>query len=105
LFAQCHSLGGADPWHRAQLLARHPRSCCSVGWAKCGGIAQSGGCEVDYQYFRRYPPLAIQFEADDARSSKAAALTVGRENVEPTRRRSPARDFAFMLERSPAPTS
>jgi len=77
-------------------------SCCSVGWAKWRpAIAQSGGCEVDYQYFRRYPPLVNSVEQTTL-AVEAAALTVGRENVEPnTPPITGAEDFAFMLEKKP----
>jgi amidohydrolase len=65
------------------------------------GIAQSGGCEADYQYFRRYPPLVNSLEQTTL-AVEAAALTVGRENVEPnTPPITGAEDFAFMLEKKP----
>src|SRR5229473_7820983 len=60
------------------------------------GIAQSGGCEADYQYFRRYPSLVNSVEQTSL-CVEAAALTVGRENVQPnTPPIAGAEDFAFM---------
>jgi hippurate hydrolase len=65
------------------------------------GIAQSAGCDADYQYFRRYPPLVNSAEQTTL-AVEAAALTVGRENVEPnTPPITGAEDFAFMLEKKP----
>jgi amidohydrolase len=65
------------------------------------GIAQSGGCTVDYKYLRRYPPL-INAREQTTLAVEAAALTVGRENVDPeTGLVTGAEDFAFMLEKKP----
>jgi hippurate hydrolase len=65
------------------------------------GIAQSGGCEALYTYLRRYPPLINSVEQTSL-AVEAAALTVGRENVQPnTPPITGAEDFAFMLEKKP----
>jgi hippurate hydrolase len=73
---------------------------CRLGEV-AAGIAQSGGCEADYQYFWRYPPLVNSVEQTTL-AVEAAALTVGRENVEPnTPPITGAEDFAFMLEKKP----
>jgi amidohydrolase len=65
------------------------------------GIAQSGGCEAASKYHRRYPALINAVEQTSI-CVEAAALTVGRENVEPnTPRIAGAEDFAFMLEKKP----
>jgi len=65
------------------------------------GIAQSGGCEAVYKYMRRYPPLINSVEQTSL-AVEAAALTVGRENVQPnTPPITGAEDFAFMLEKKP----
>jgi len=69
------------------------------------GIAQAGGCTVDYHYLRRYPPL-INSAEQTALAVQAAALTVGAENVDAdTPPITGAEDFAFMLEKKPAPIS
>ena len=65
------------------------------------GIAQAGGCEAVSQVS---PPLsgAGQRRRADQVAVEAAALTVGRENVEPnTPPIAGAEDFAFMLEKKP----
>jgi len=62
------------------------------------GVAQAGGCEAVSKYFRRYPPL-INAAEQTSIAVEAAALTVGRENVEPPI--AGAEDFAFMLEKKP----
>jgi amidohydrolase len=65
------------------------------------GIAQSGGCEAEYKYIRRYPPLINSVEQTSL-AVEAAALTVGRENVNPNVAAiTGAEDFAFMLEKKP----
>ncbi|UYN94974.1 MAG: amidohydrolase [Enhydrobacter sp.] len=65
------------------------------------GLAQAGDCEADYKYFRRYPPL-INSPEQTTLAVEAAALTVGRENVDPdTPPITGAEDFAFMLEKKP----
>jgi len=65
------------------------------------GIAQAGGCAAESKYFRRYPALINAVEQTSL-AVEAAALTVGRENVEPnTPPISGAEDFAFMLEKKP----
>jgi len=65
------------------------------------GIAQAGGCEAVSQYFRRYPAL-INAAEQTSIAVEAAALTVGRENVQPnTPPITGAEDFAFMLEKKP----
>jgi hippurate hydrolase len=65
------------------------------------GIAQAGGCTAESKYFRRYPALINAVEQTSV-AVEAAALTVGRENVEPnTPPISGAEDFAFMLEKKP----
>ena len=65
------------------------------------GIAQAGGCQAVSTYHRRYPALINA--ADQTKIAvEAAALTVGRENVEAnTAPIAGAEDFAFMLERKP----
>ena len=65
------------------------------------GIAQAGGCTAVSKYLRRYPALVNA--ADQTRIAvQAAALTVGRENVEAnTSPIAGAEDFAFMLEKKP----
>ena len=65
------------------------------------GIAQAGGCTAVSKYLRRYP--ALNNTADQTRIAvEAAALTVGRENVEAnTSPIAGAEDFAFMLEKKP----
>ncbi len=64
-------------------------------------IAQASGCEAEYKYFRRYPPLINSVEQTSL-AVEAAALTVGRERVEPnTPPITGAEDFAFMLEKKP----
>ena len=65
------------------------------------GIAQAGGCTAESKYLRRYPALTNAIEQTSL-AVEAAALTVGRENVEPnTPPISGAEDFAFMLEKKP----
>ena len=65
------------------------------------GIAQSGGCEAVSKYHRRYPALINAVEKTSI-CVEAAALTVGRDNVQPnTPRIAGAEDFAFMLEKKP----
>jgi amidohydrolase len=65
------------------------------------GIAQAGGCTAESRYLRRYPSLINAVEQTSL-AVEAAALTVGRENVEPnTPPISGAEDFAFMLEKKP----
>ena len=65
------------------------------------GIAQAGGCTAESKYLRRYPALINAIEQTSL-AVEAAALTVGRENVEPnTPPISGAEDFAFMLEKKP----
>ena len=63
------------------------------------GIAQAGGCTAESKYLRRYPALVNSVEQTSL-AVEAAAMTVGRENVDPnTPRISGAEDFAFMLEK------
>ncbi len=65
------------------------------------GIAQAGGCTAESKYNRRYPALINAVEQTSL-AVEAAAMTVGRENVDPkTPRISGAEDFAFMLEKKP----
>jgi hippurate hydrolase len=65
------------------------------------GIAQAGGCTAESKYHRRYPALVNNVEQTSL-AVEAAAMTVGRENVDPnTPRISGAEDFAFMLEKKP----
>ena len=65
------------------------------------GIAQAAGCTAEYKYFRRYPPLVNAVEQTSL-AAEAAALTVGREQVNPnTPPLTGAEDFAFMLEKKP----
>jgi hippurate hydrolase len=65
------------------------------------GIARSGGCEAVSKYHRRYPAL-INAAEQTRIAVEAAALTVGRENVEAnTAPIAGAEDFAFMLEKKP----
>jgi amidohydrolase len=65
------------------------------------GIAQAGGCTAESKYLRRYPALINAVEQTSL-AVEAAAMTVGRENVDPnTPRISGAEDFAFMLEKKP----
>src|SRR5689334_13115573 len=65
------------------------------------GIARAGGCAAVSKYHRRYPSLTNA--PDQTRIAvEAAALTVGRDNVDPnTPPISGAEDFAFMLEKKP----
>jgi len=64
-------------------------------------LAQAQGCTAEYHYERRYPPL-INAAEQTATVMRAAALTVGAENVDgDTPPRTGAEDFAFMLERKP----
>ncbi len=65
------------------------------------GIAQAGGCEAVSKYHRRYPALVNAAEQTSV-AVEAAAMTVGRENVEAnTSPLAGAEDFAFMLEKKP----
>jgi amidohydrolase len=65
------------------------------------GITQAGGCTAESKYLRRYPALVNSVEQTSL-AVEAAAMTVGRENVDPnTPRISGAEDFAFMLEKKP----
>ena len=65
------------------------------------GIAQACACEAEYKYFKRYPPLINSVEQTTL-AVEAAALTVGRDRVDPnTPRITGAEDFAFMLEKKP----
>jgi amidohydrolase len=65
------------------------------------GIAQAGGCTAVSKYHRRYPTLVNAAEQTSI-AVEAAAMTVGRENVEAnTAPLAGAEDFAFMLEKKP----
>ena len=65
------------------------------------GIAQAGGCMAESKYLRRYPALVNSVEQTSL-AVEAAAMTVGRDKVDPnTPRISGAEDFAFMLEKKP----
>jgi hippurate hydrolase len=65
------------------------------------GIAQAGGCTAESKYLRRYPALVNSVEQTSL-AVEAAAMTVGRDKVDPnTPRISGAEDFAFMLEKKP----
>jgi amidohydrolase len=65
------------------------------------GIAQANGCEADYHFLRRYPPLVNAVEQTTL-AVEAAALTVGRDKVDPeTPPLTGAEDFAFMLQKKP----
>jgi amidohydrolase len=65
------------------------------------GIALAGGCTAESKYLRRYPALVNSVEQTSL-AVEAAAMTVGREKVDPnTPRISGAEDFAFMLEKKP----
>src|SRR5476649_1822890 len=65
------------------------------------GIAQAGGCTAVSKYHRRYPAL-INAAEQTSLAVEAAAMTVGRENVEAnTSPLAGAEDFAFMLEKKP----
>jgi hippurate hydrolase len=65
------------------------------------GIAQAGGCTAESKYLRRYPALINAVEQTSL-AVEAAALTVGRDNVDSnTPPISGAEDFAFMLEKKP----
>jgi hippurate hydrolase len=65
------------------------------------GIAQAGGCTAVSKYHRRYPALVNAAEQTSI-AVEAAAMTVGRENVEAnTAPLAGAEDFAFMLEKKP----
>ena len=65
------------------------------------GIAQAGGCTAESRYHRRYPALVNAVEQTSL-AVEAAAMTVGRDKVDPnTPRISGAEDFAFMLEKKP----
>src|SRR5262245_54239798 len=61
------------------------------------GIAKAGGCEAISKYHRRYPALVNAVDQTKI-AVQAAALTVGRENVEANVQPiAGAEDFAFML--------
>jgi len=65
------------------------------------GIAKAGGCTAASKYHRRYPPL-VNAAAQTSVAIEAAALTVGRDKVNPdTAPLAGAEDFAFMLEKKP----
>jgi hippurate hydrolase len=65
------------------------------------GIAKAGGCTAASKYHRRYPPLVNAAEQTSV-AIEAAALTVGRDKVNPdTAPLAGAEDFAFMLEKKP----
>ena len=65
------------------------------------GIAQAAGCTAVSKYHRRYPALVNSAE-QTAIAVEAAAMTVGRENVEANAAPlAGAEDFAFMLEKKP----
>src|SRR6202048_1260962 len=65
------------------------------------GIAQAGGFTAVSKYHRRYPAL-INAAEQTSIAVEAAAMTVGRENVEAnTSPLAGAEDFAFMLEKKP----
>jgi amidohydrolase len=64
-------------------------------------IAEANGCEADYHFLRRYPPLVNAVEQTTL-AVEAAARTVGRDKVEPnTPPITGAEDFAFMLQKKP----
>jgi len=65
------------------------------------GIALAEGCEAESEYLRRYPPLVNAAEQTNI-AVEAAAMTVGRDNVNPNvPPTTGAEDFAFMLEKKP----
>ena len=65
------------------------------------GIAKAGGCEAISKYHRRYPALVNAIN-QTVIAVQAAALTVGRENVNASAAPlAGAEDFAFMLEKKP----
>ncbi|WP_421995910.1 M20 aminoacylase family protein [Reyranella sp.] len=65
------------------------------------GLAAAGGCTAESRYHRRYPALINAVEQTSL-AVEAAALTVGRDKVDPnTPPISGAEDFAFMLEKKP----
>ncbi len=65
------------------------------------GIARAGGCEAISRYHRRYPALVNAVEQTSV-AIEAAALTVGRDKVNPNvAPLAGAEDFAFMLEKKP----
>jgi amidohydrolase len=65
------------------------------------GIAKAGGCEAVAKYHRRYPALVNAVEQTSV-AVEAAALTVGRDKVNPNATPlAGAEDFAFMLEKKP----
>ena len=65
------------------------------------GIAKAGGCEAVSKYHRRYPSLVNAAEQTTV-AIEAAALTVGRDKVNPNvAPLAGAEDFAFMLEKKP----
>jgi len=86
----------------ARSFSAHVRALLERRLAEVAeGIARAGGCEAVSKYHRRYPALVNA--ADQTKIAvEAAALTVGRENVEanvvPI---AGAEDFAFMLEKKP----
>src|SRR5947207_10804047 len=91
------------------LISGTARSFSSAGRALrerrlvelAASTAQAGGCTAESKYFRRYPALINAVEQTSL-AIEAAALTVGRENVDPkTPPISGAEDFAFMLEKKP----
>jgi len=63
--------------------------------------AMAHGCDADYRYIRRYPPLVNAAEQTRI-AIEAAAMTVGAANVDGNATPiAGAEDFAFMLERRP----
>ena len=64
-------------------------------------LAAAHGCEAEYHYLRRYPPVVNSKEQTDI-AIAAARRTVGEANVDPdTRPVTGGEDFAFMLQRKP----
>ena len=99
--AQCHSVGSAGARYRAQLHARGARTVQRRLGEVARSVAAASGCEADYTYFKRYPPLVNSAEQTSI-AVEAAALTVGRDKVDPnTPPITGAEDFAFMLEKKP----
>lgn len=64
-------------------------------------LAAAHGCEAEYHYLRRYPPLVNTKEQTDI-AVAAATRTVGAANVDPnTKPVTGGEDFAFMLQKKP----
>jgi hippurate hydrolase len=64
-------------------------------------LAAAHGCEADYHFLRRYPPVVNTKEQTDV-AVAAAGMTVGATNVDPACAPiTGGEDFAFMLQKKP----